>query len=135
MLLGPRSSVHSVVAMLSKDRSDSTVPTWDGSSRTWRRYVKEVGWFVGSTKSSQRRYVASKLISRLSGSARLLAMSRSQRDFEGERGVALFLQRFASSPLVRRSLPNAAAIMSEYFGFKQSPRIYQYFPGSQDIGI
>ena len=49
-------------------------------------------------------------------------MSWSQRDFEGERGVALFLQRFASSPLVRRSLPNAAAIMSEYFGFKRKPQ-------------
>ena len=49
-------------------------------------------------------------------------MSWSQRDFEGERGVALFLQRFASSPLVRRSLPNAAAIMSEYFGFKRRPQ-------------
>eukprot|EP00435_Cladocopium_sp_Y103_P006371 s604_g2.t1 len=49
-------------------------------------------------------------------------MSWSLRDFEGERGVSLLLQRFASSPLVRRSLPNAAAIMAEYFGFKRRPQ-------------
>ena len=84
--------------------------------------MKEIGWFVGSTKSSQRKYVANKLISRLTGSARLLAMSWSLRDFEGERGVSLLLQRFASSPLVRRSLPNAAAIMAEYFNFKRKPQ-------------
>ena len=84
--------------------------------------MKEIGWFVGSTKSSQRKYAASKLISRLTGSARLLAMSWSQREFEGERGVALLLQRLSASPLVRRSLPTAAAIMSEYFGFKRRPQ-------------
>ena len=48
-----------------KDKPDATIPSWDGSSRTWRRYVKEIGWYVGSTKSSQRKYAASKLISRL----------------------------------------------------------------------
>ena len=84
--------------------------------------MKEIGWFVGSTKSSQRKYVANKLISKLTGSARLLATSWSLRDFEGERGVSLLLRRFASSPLVRRSLPNAAAIMAEYFNFKRKPR-------------
>ena len=93
-------------------KSDAAIPSWDGSNRTWRRYCKEVGWFVGSTKASQRRYTASKLISRLTGSARLLAMSWSQREFDGEQGVTLLLRRLASSPLVRRSLPNAAAIMS-----------------------
>ena len=61
--------------------------------------MKEIGWFIGSKK-----YVASRLISRLTGSARLLAMSWSQREFEGEQGVMLLLRRFSSSPLVRRSL-------------------------------
>ena len=67
---------------------DAAIPSWDGSNRAWRRYCKEVGWLVGATKSSQRRYIASKLISRLTGSARLLAMSWSQREFDGEQGVA-----------------------------------------------
>jgi hypothetical protein len=49
-------------------------------------------------------------------------MSWSQREFDGERGVSLLLQRLASSPLVRRSLPNAAAIMSEYFNFRRRPQ-------------
>ena len=99
-------------------KPDAAIPSWDGSNRTWRRYCKEVGWFVGDTKASQRRYIASKLISRLTGSARLLAMSWSHREFDGEQGVSLLLRRLASSPLVRRSLPNAAAIMSEHFPFE-----------------
>ena len=105
----------------SKDRTESYVPSWDGSSKTWRRYVKEISWYVGSTKVNQRQYLASKLISRLSGSARLLAMSWHQRDFDGPEGVNLLLQRLSASPLVRRSLPNAAAIMSEYFSFRRRP--------------
>jgi len=48
-------------------------------------------------------------------------MSWSQREFDGEQGVTLLLRRLASSPLVRRSLPNAAAIMNEYFGFRKRP--------------
>ena len=83
--------------------------------------MKEISWYVGSAKRNQRQYIASKLISRLSGSARLLAMSWSQREFEGEEGVALLLRRLAASPLVRKSLPNAAAIMSAYFSFKRKP--------------
>ncbi|CAK9112453.1 unnamed protein product [Durusdinium trenchii] len=103
-----------------KDRLNE-VPSWDGSSKTWRRYCKEVGWYLSGTKSSQRKYVAAKLISRLSGAARLLSMSWHQRDFEGEEGVQVMLRRFASSPLVRRSLPNAAATMSSYFMFQRRP--------------
>lgn len=105
--------------MSTREKGESAVPSWDGSSKAWRRYVKEITWYVGSTKVEHRQYVASKLISRLSGSARLLAMSWRQRDFEGPDGVNLLLRRFASSPLVRRSLPNAAAIMSEYFSFRR----------------
>ncbi|CAK9102509.1 unnamed protein product [Durusdinium trenchii] len=61
--------------MMSKDGTDSKIPSWDGSSRTWRRYLKEVSWFAGGTKPAQRK-----------------------------------------------SLPNAAAIMSEYFSFKRRPQ-------------
>ncbi|CAK9118545.1 unnamed protein product [Durusdinium trenchii] len=38
-----------------KDRLNE-VPSWDGSSKTWRRYCKEVGWYLSGTKSSQRKY-------------------------------------------------------------------------------
>ena len=107
--------------MQAREKPESYVPSWDGNSRSWRRYVKEISWYIGSTKAEQRRYIASKLISRLTGSARLLAMSWTQQEFEGEHGVLLLLRRFASSPLVRRSLPNAAAIMGEYFNFKRRP--------------
>lgn len=101
--------------MLSREKSDHHVPSWDGSSRTWRRYCKEVSWYVSGTKAEHRRYLAAKLIARLSGPARLLSMSWHKRDFEGEQGVERMLRSFASSPLVRRSLPNAASTMSEYF--------------------
>ena len=48
-------------------------------------------------------------------------MSWHQKDFEGEEGVTVMLRRLSASPLVRRSLPNAAAIMTEYFQFRRKP--------------
>ena len=60
-----------------KDRNE--VPSWDGSSKTWRRCVKEVGWFLSVTKGSQRKYVAAKLVSKLTGAARLLSMSSKEK--------------------------------------------------------
>ena len=100
---------------------DGAVPAWDGQPKGWRRYCREVCWFVQSTKVNQRRHLATRLIARLSGSARLLAMSWPQSEFDHERGVLTYLQRLAKSPLVRRSLPNAAATMTQYFGFKRMP--------------
>ena len=97
------------------DKPDSYIPSWDGSSRTWRRYCIEVSWFVSGTKADQRQYAAAKSITRLSGPARLLSMSWRQC----ERGVAKMLQCFAASPLLRRSRPNAASTMSEYFSFRR----------------
>ncbi|OLQ06342.1 hypothetical protein AK812_SmicGene10384 [Symbiodinium microadriaticum] len=104
------------------DNADrSQVPSWDGSARTWRRYTREVAWWVTSTPSHKRRYCASKLLSRLSGPARLLAMSWSRLSFDSENGTKVLLQRLAASPLVRRTLPNAAAICQQYFSFRRNP--------------
>ncbi|CAL1164199.1 unnamed protein product [Cladocopium goreaui] len=97
----------------------SAVPTWDGHPKGWRRYCREVVWYVQATKVGQRRHLATRLIARLSGSARLLAMSWPQSELDNDRGVLIFLRKLAASPLVRRSLPNAAATMSQYFGFRK----------------
>ena len=59
---------------LDVDRSQA-VPSWDGNPRTWRRYTKEVGWFLSGTKSNQRRYAAAKLVSKFTGPVRLLSIS------------------------------------------------------------
>ena len=95
------------------------VPTWDGAPKGWRRYCKEVAWYVRGNKQSMRKYLATRLISKLTGTARLLAMSWSQAEFDTEDGVTKYLRKLAQSPLVRRSMPNAAAIMSQYFSFKR----------------
>ena len=99
----------------------SLVPTWDGQARTWRKYTREVSWFIQSTPVYKRRYCASKLLTRLSGPARLLAMSWSKVEFDSPSGTKLLLQRLASSPLERRSLPNAADICQQYFSFRRQP--------------
>ena len=75
---------------------DSTVPSWDGQAKNWRRYTKEVAWFVASTPTKKRRYVASKLISRLSGPARLLAMSWSRTEFDSPDGTLNLLKKLAA---------------------------------------
>ncbi|CAE7252767.1 unnamed protein product [Symbiodinium sp. CCMP2592] len=106
---------------MSDGKEQHHVPSWDGSARTWRRYTKEVSWFVQSTPVNKRRYCASRLLSRLMGPARLLAMSWSwnKMHFDTTEGTRLFLQRLAASPLVRKNLPNAAAICNQYFAFQR----------------
>ena len=69
----------------------------------------------------KRIYCASKLMSRLTGPARLLAMSWTDADFDKKAGTKEYLRRLATSPLVRQSLPNAAAICQQYFNFKRTP--------------
>ena len=98
----------------------SGVPTWDGQARGWRRYTKEVAWFVQGTKKHERKYLASRLIGKLTGSARLLAMSWNQSEFDRADGVLVYLRKLAKSPLVRREIPNAAAIMTQYFNFRRN---------------
>ena len=100
-------------------RDVGNVPTWDGAARSWRRYTREVAWFVQSTPVYKRRYCASKLMGKLTGPARLLAMSWPQMTFDAEDGTKKLLQRLAGSPLVRKSLPNAAAICQQYFAFRR----------------
>ena len=98
---------------------DSTIPSWDGTARTWRRYTREVAWYFRATPCHKRRYVATKLLSKLTGSARLLAMSWTNLDLDKYDGTKVLLQRLAASPLVRQSLPNASAICSQYFSFRR----------------
>lgn len=104
-----------------KNLSSETIPAWDGSSRNWRRYLKEVQWYVMGTKPSLRRYLASRLVSKLTGSARLLAMTWNLQEFDGPSGVKILLSKLSQSPLVRKSVPNAASIMGQYFAFRRNP--------------
>ena len=67
----------------------------------------------------KRRYCATKLVGKLRGPARLLATSWTTMEFDHVNGAREFLQRLAASPLVRQTLPNAAAICQQYFGFRR----------------
>ena len=104
---------------MSSEKDQQSIPTWDGSARTWRRYTREVCWYVRGTAVDKRRYCATKLVGKLKGPARLLAMSWTTMEFDHTNGVRDLLQRLAASPLVRQTLPNAAAICQQYFGFKR----------------
>jgi ribonuclease HI len=101
--------------------SAGRIPTWDGQAKGWRRYTKEVAWYVSSTPVNKRRYVASKLISQLQGTARLLAMSWNRSEFDSNGGTLVLLRKLAASPLVRQTLPNTAAILQQYLSFKRRP--------------
>ena len=48
-------------------------------------------------------------------------MSWTDADFDKKAGTKEYLRRLATSPLVRQSLPNAAAICQQYFNFKRTP--------------
>ena len=60
---------------MSSEKDQQNIPGWDGSARSWRRYTREVCWYVRGTPVEKRRCCATKLVGRLKGSARLLAMS------------------------------------------------------------
>ena len=49
-----------------------------------------------------------------------MSWSVSKATFDDPDGTRLLLQRLASSPLVRKTLPNAAAICQQYFSFRRS---------------
>lgn len=102
---------------MSERDSAGRVATWDGQARGWRRYTKEVAWFVASTPVNKRRYVASRLVSQLQGPARLLALPWNRSEFDSNGGTLLLLRKLASS----RTLPNTAAILQQYLGFKRRP--------------
>ena len=101
------------------DKAEHHIPTWDGQAKGWRRYTREVAWFVRSTPPKKRRFCATKLAGRLTSSARLLVMSWQTMDFDYETGTTDFLRRLAQSPLVRQALPNAAAVCEQYFSFRR----------------
>lgn len=69
------------------------LPSWDGSARSWRRYTREVCWFVRGTAVEKRRYCATKLVFKLRGPARLLAMSWTTAGFDHTNRTHDFLQR------------------------------------------
>ncbi|CAE7443123.1 Cacna1h [Symbiodinium natans] len=83
-------------------------------------WLMRVAWWVQSVPVHKRRYCGAQLLSKLTGPARLLAMSWSTLVLDSKDGVKVMLQRLASSPLVRKSLPNAAAICQQYFSFKRN---------------
>ena len=105
--------------METKAQTAEQVPSWDGNPRGWRRYQREVTWYAMGCKPSVRKYIAPRLITKLTGPARLLAMGWSQQDFQGIEGLKLFIGKLAASPLVRRKLPNTAAVMNQYFQFRR----------------
>ena len=93
------------------------IPTWDGQPKQWRRYVKQLCWYVQGTKPQDRPYLATLFCAELTGSARLLAMSWRDRVSEGKDGVLVFIRMMAKSPLERRSMRNANATFNQYFSF------------------
>ena len=94
------------------------IPSWNGDPKQWRRYCKEVTWYAQGTKKMERIYLAPRLRQKLTGAARLLAMSWKE-DFSGPTGLLDYMKKLAKSPLARRPVPNANATLNAYFGFRR----------------
>lgn len=47
----------------------------DGSAQTWRKYTREVSWRIRATQVNCRCSCATKLVERLTGPARMLAIA------------------------------------------------------------
>ena len=98
-----------------------TFPSWGGQARSWRRYTKEVAWYVASTPVNKRRYLASKLIGRLGGPARLLAMSWNCNEFDSGDDTLLLLRRLCKLAAGSQDAPQHGATMQQHLGFKRRP--------------
>ena len=48
------------------------IPAWDGNARGWRRYSREVMWYVLGTKKSNRAFLAPRLIAKLTGAGKVV---------------------------------------------------------------
>ena len=74
-------------------------------------------------------------LSRLTGPARLLAMSWSTLVLDSKDGVRVLLTRLAGSPLVRKSLPKCRSDLPAVLQFpKEHRRVYRELLGSGDAG-
>ena len=71
------------------------------------------------TKKSQRSVLGARLVARLTGPARLLAMSWSLEELSGTHGARNLLSKLEQSPLVRKQLPNTAAVLQQYFNYRR----------------
>ena len=82
---------------------------WDSSDL---EEVPPRGGMVGEVHTNFQTTVlcAHRLVQRLTGPARLLAMSWPSVSFDHANGAKEYLRRLAASPLVWQSLPNTAAI-------------------------
>eukprot|EP00434_Breviolum_minutum_P027979 symbB.v1.2.024754.t1/scaffold2367.1/size81165/7 len=99
------------------EKESHHVPMWDGAAKGWRRYTREVCWYVRSTAISKRRCCALKLIGRLTGPARLLAMSWGHMDFDNKGGTKELLRRLAASPVDRQVNIEVQQSARPYFCF------------------
>ena len=90
------------------------IPAWDGSPAHWRRYKREVYWFLHGTKKDERSLVVSRLLPGLSGPAKETVVKWNALDFENESGCEDFLRRLGRTPLVRRALPDASMAFDKY---------------------
>eukprot|EP00435_Cladocopium_sp_Y103_P022172 s5992_g5.t1 len=108
-----------MAASVEKQGGMEHVPSWGGQAKGWRRYVKEVQLYMLGTKPSLRPYLASKLITKLSGPARLLAMTWQLQEFNGPDGVRVqeSFERFSGEHAFSNGY--AASIMAQYFAFKR----------------
>ena len=75
--------------MENSKQTAEVLPSWDGNPRGWRRYQREMLWFYMGTRKSQRSLLGPRLVSKLTGPARLLAMSWSHLDIAGPDGVKM----------------------------------------------
>ena len=63
------------------------LPEWDGTPSRWKRYRREVHWFVRGTKLDERKHVVARLLPGLSGSAKDTVMLWNAHDFELDEGA------------------------------------------------
>ena len=71
---------------------------------------------MNGTKADERSLVVSRLLPGLQGPAREVVVKWDAAEFQVANGCEIFLDKLARSPLVRRAIPDANAMLDKYLG-------------------
>lgn len=98
----------------------AVVPSWDGSPSTFETYVTAAKWYERGTKSSERNLVVARLWGQLTGAAKSVVKFLEPDQYDGQDGLARFLDVFRQSPLQSLPVPDSFTRLERWHGLKRA---------------
>ena len=101
---------------------NAAVPTWDGCPSTFESYVTAAKWYERGIKSSERQLVVARLWGHLTGAAKSVVRYLEPEQFEGDDGLARFIDILRQSPLQSLPVPDSFTRLEKWHNLRRSDR-------------